>query len=1597
MRLTINDVLEQALRRTSFDKHHHYLREFFQSQDFQDQFARMIDAKRYDAMSLAEIFHPIFAGIYNKDIKNWLLEILTYTMHLNFTGFEDQVDVDRVPYHHIFLDCLRYVNELEISAADQTLFLHPIALLTEEEEHFPDVHPEYFTFKREFLENFVYEMMKIDIGVRGYNTIQHVIAVNALSMHIARQLHTADHNIDLGLVAGAGLCHDVGKYGIKEGEAKRIAYYHYYYTYDWYERRGLEKMGNIATNHSTWDLEIYNLSIEAMLLIYADFRVKNIDVDGQQVMSIISLEDSYQVILDKLDNVDEAKKNRYSRVYKRLVDFEKYLCTLGVTINPDEEPNKEYPDSPFSHFALLQGQEVIKNLIDFSIDHNLTVMQRFSRDQSFNTLMETVRGENDNLTLRQYLELLHEYSSYFTLKQKRMVMQFLFDLLLNDADDIRRDAGTLIGYLLANFDDDYKKEIPPSISIDTLHGAKAYQQLLHTMLFPSVNLLDHKDRLQYNLLAIHEELFAVTKDNVESYITYYVDLFGDNYQFTDTTLSLLARTLVYAPLDKMTDKQIAVLQKFLARLLRDGSQTTRLIVFDLLREMDASFFDNEEFVESMIGIVKTADADIHPSKAYLLNTIAHQFGEDIDLPERITDYYASFEQGLTQTFLDNLKTETPWIQKKLNIEILFRAAVERRDKLFHISMHYCNLLKVSEFDVVRKAAGEALIGLVSRMAKEEVNDIAVELLRGLELNDYNFVRLIPRYLGEIFLYLPTREFYEILDDLDMKLKSSDLETLHGILHTLGRAIEMFDEYVEKGMIESENYHKKQNRMMGLLLSVMASPKLLVHTEAFSVIGNYVFNSNHINPKTQAYYLKEYGKKILTLLTTNEEGFTYLSNSYSLNQIYKCITEYQLTFGEIEIPNREKIAFFPGTFDPFSNGHLAICNDVRDMGYEVYIAIDEFSWSKKPLPYKTRKNIVNMSISQEADVYVFPSDIPVNISNEENMQTLMDLFPGREVTMLVGADVVTGASAYGKNALLAKMPHLVYIRQQQVEEKMDALLKEKLEGPYELMALESDIQFISSTLIRDSIDNQRDIHHLVNPMVRDYIMEHKLYKRDDPFKSTIGQSQYTMEFDNQATEDDRAWILNITKEDIGDHILRKRPSVLRFRDAESKEIICIAIYEKIQLIDLYRFFDEAELIAAIREKTRGPIAYLHGIFISRRYNHLREDFLNEAFAHVVSNHYDNLMYTNKMRYNKEYTDLLLQAGFAPVLSAKNYDTLLVDCSNPVTVNLDIEKYIKKPYQTHPSILQSIKENRRHLKEALTKLFPNALILTFTRAMINQKLIERICKFNNVPPQVQEPRVLGENMCVPFGEHLNGEIVPNTVTKTIHTEKVFNKDISNFTIDTFPGYLALDEQCKTIHAFDRPVLLVDDLLHKGYRIRVVKPTLERNDVAIEKLFVGILSMQGLEFAMQENMGVDYCYFIPRLRYWFKESDLYPYIGGNQVQTNLQNGMLLPSINLLLPYVSPAFIKEGSNEDIYELSRVCLENAHSLFKQLEKVYLEHNGKTVAIRDAFDILRNPRIPDYKGLEDMDLSISSSLENDMSLLKRLRTSVIRDSGARHE
>ena len=96
-----------------------------------------------------------------------------------------------------------------------------------------------------------------------------------------------------------------------------------------------------------------------------------------------------------------------------------------------------------------------------------------------------------------------------------------------------------------------------------------------------------------------------------------------------------------------------------------------------------------------------------------------------------------------------------------------------------------------------------------------------------------------------------------------------------------------------------------------------------------------------------------------------------------------------------------------------------------------------------------------------------------------------------------------------------------------------------------------------------------------------------------------------------------------------------------------------------------------------------------------------------------------------------------------------------------------------------------------------------------------------------------------MAVPFGKALSDVVVPNTVTKALRTEKFISESVRDFSIREVQGYAGLEDQIRTLKSFNRDVILIDDLLHSGQRLKRIDPILRENDVNVKKVIVGLLT--------------------------------------------------------------------------------------------------------------------------------------------------------------
>ena len=230
--------------------------------------------------------------------EGWLMNTYLYLRSVLFPHLEAPHTNERITVSRIcLLRFLRGVYEYERKNCPFDP-RRDMLILSDSEIDENGFTREYLRMKRVIRDNYIYEFMRIGAEITSFNTLGHVSGVHYVAMYIARQLHRSGVPVDLGLVSAAAATHDIGKYGCRKREERRVPYLHYYYTDRCLERYGLMQIAHIAANHSTWDLELDNLSVESLLLIYADFRTKSTRENGKEIIHFYSLKEAFDIILN---------------------------------------------------------------------------------------------------------------------------------------------------------------------------------------------------------------------------------------------------------------------------------------------------------------------------------------------------------------------------------------------------------------------------------------------------------------------------------------------------------------------------------------------------------------------------------------------------------------------------------------------------------------------------------------------------------------------------------------------------------------------------------------------------------------------------------------------------------------------------------------------------------------------------------------------------------------------------------------------------------------------------------------------------------------------------------------------------------------------------------------------------------------------------------------------------------------------------------------------------------------------------------------------------------------------------------------------------
>ena len=1543
-----------------------------ETEGYMQRFAGLFSGARLRCADVLALCRPELETLCpDEPSEGWLAYAYDYARRLLYP---EKTDAEPFAPGAVFLLSVLQV----LFAAEAELLPHDPAwtfdFLTDDELAGSPCAPSYQRFLRLWRREFVYELMRLGLEVTPYRTLEHIAGVHHIAVTAARALRKSGVAVDVALVSGAAAGHDLGKFGCRPGE--RVPYLHYFYTDQWFRRRRMTDIGHVAANHSVWDLEPDYLSVEALLLIYADFRVKQLhDAQGREITRISTLAEAFQVILDKLDDVDGEKQKRYTRVYARLEDFEQYMVSRGVDVTMS---GGDTPPLPEKHTSLMTDDEALRALTLRCVGHNMELMHRLTDQRSFARLLEEARGETDWRRLRAYLAVMESYSLYLHIPQKVQTLTFLYELLMHREGDIRRQAAALLGEIIAGFHAGYAKERPADIRPDprAITDVDQWRLYLDKILYPDHKLMpQHRRWIGYTLKFAVGSLLSHCPGREERFLAPVFAYYRRPEDLDDYTAFQLLDTAAALPDTAYTASRARQMTDFAAALSLRKDLTIRMAAVLLLDRLARLYPEDGRALEAVTAV---PDGDSGTLR-YLKQDVLSQ-GAPLLLPEDV----------VSEIFLDNLKTATPWITKQGNLRLLTDFARSGKSPALHIATHLSNLIKVSDRVTVRHSAGNALLALAPRLTADQRNEVAVELCRGLELGQQEFTKYIPDYLGRFALWLPPAELDEVLDDLRVNLSSSDSRVTASVLDTVGVIYEAYDAYRSRFPETDDAYRRRRERLLGLLMRGLSGIDGATRQEALFVLGRRVFGSGELgrHEKRRAFMLTQ--RKLLSAQDEFPgEGLTFYYRAAMLGKLYRFITEERLFHKGFDFGAPRPVAFFPGTFDPFTLSHKGIVRAIRDQGFEVLLAIDEFSWSKKTQPYRLRRRIAAMAVADVFHVSIFPEDFPVNIANPENLHELRAAFPGRSVSIVVGSDVVLHASSYKKSVTpdsIHTFDHVVFRRTEPDAEPADYSC---ITGKVLELTLPPQLEEISSTRIREAVDANRDISNLIDPTVQEFIYRRGLYLREPQDKPVLRTEDLSfLPASPETAEKFLRTMLSVpTAAALRTQIESRGDDVMVCRDTDGT-ILGAASYACLDSARLFARLGDPALSGLVRQNAGGRTLLISGLFVPRgeRQSDLCQLLITEVLTLALSREFTYALYLPLEGAVSGYgRQLLTLQGFVP--AGDSTDALAVDMRCPIVLSRNVDTAVKAPFSSSPRVLAAIAAAHRRLQAALTKLQPGSLVLSLSAGVIYHRLLQRITGRNGVPAEPTTPRVLGPDICVPYGKILRGVAVPNTVTKTLRTDKVYEPDLSAYSIEAYPDYSPLPDQVRTIHAFARPVILVDDMLHDGKRIRRLAPLLAETNTPVDQVLVGYLTGMGRDLMEQLGYDVDAIYYLPNLRLRFVESTLYPFIGGDTVRrSEALPGGLQPAVNRILPYAAPEYTGMD-DETAWELSLCCLENARDILLALETEFRSLYARNLTLSRLGEAVILPLCPDKGGCMTYDLSRAAStyLEGDIELLKRMR------------
>ena len=1125
--------------------------------------------------------------------------------------------------------------------------------------------------------------------------------------------------------------------------------------------------------------------------------------------------------------------------------------------------------------------------------------RQYLNDLTLRPLLEGYRAQTDPGQLEALLCVLKIQLPSLSDESRLCVLSFLYDMLSHRDGDVRRQAADLAGQLLAGFE--------PSV----------WKDYLRRMLFSNVLMPQRQRRwVGFALKYVLTSLLSRTegrkqKDLLKALTEYYKSTQWDS--LTCFFLMDCASTIPYALCNDSQRKMLLGFARFFLMSSDRELCCAALIFTDYWLEQGAGDGLNMEPYYDLFSRISREDPS--PGMRILAGQVLCANSGKTGV--QLTDHPELF----TQLLLENRSMETPWIIKQVNLRILHRsrhslcAGEAGSIQSGQYASCLLNMLQFSDHIVNRLQAEEDLGHLLPSLDISVRFDAGAQLIRTIETGDANMLRYVPSCLARVYTALPEENRSNLKERLARLVDSESCAVVTAALKTAAMII-------SAGSGETDDF-------LGLWCCGLSHYDLRISLYTLLMTGRLLYGSASLTPQQKQIIHAGLRNKIPCMMPEDPSLYSLLCHEAAFDAIAGFLKE---ALPEENEP--EKIAFFPGAFDPFSLGNRAVVREITQMGFSVWLCADEFSWSRKVQPLRIRQQILAMSVADLKNAFLFPKDIQINIANPDDLRTLRQMFPGREVFLVAGSDVLENASAYKmppQPDSVYTFPHIVFSRNMNLSYEAGEKMRRKLPPGSILLKLPSFYEHMNASGIRENVFHGKDISDLVGMRVQHYIYDHNLYT-GGPAETMKKPAPMVRPVKVCFGEDVSAGVRSI--------------EVSMSSDPVSAKLLWPAGQEMSE----DRQMDIRSLIRYTADGTSARIRQVESLGRSG-YNGLPAA-MEELLMHCKMNGITRVLAPadGKMR------ELAEMFGFIP--SDEYEDQLEVSLKEPVVLFSDTSCFIRDAYASAPPVRKAVHEAQMRLLKEAAKLRPGHAVLRAEAETLSYRLMKLILKEN---PPAADPYVtapVGAMTVVPVGKLYRNTRLPGCVTKDLYIEKEYSEDLHDSTITHAPEYPPLPAQARTIRSLMRPVILVDDIYSLDQNGSAVCSIFTNEDVAVRKFIVGLLAGSAAVPADSDPVDLDAVYSIPDASLVLDEAELYPFIGGTCVQC--QDAYAgTASVNPILPYQYPELPDDIRAGAFRQFSKICMENALAVCRALEDEYLQRNGRRLTLPGMREVFTEVRIPD--------------------------------------